>query len=168
LFSLNFGVAKLLESSTGHSQGTTRTSLTEVGVTVGTAAYMSPEQIRGDQLDARSDRFSFGVVLYEMVTGRRPFNADGNIGVIASILSDEPVAPSRHVEVPSDVERTVLRCLRKDPARRYQSMADLKVALEDLTTGSEGVQVQPSAGRVSRGWVGGLVALLPALALKWE
>ena len=94
---------------------------------------MSPEQAEGRKVDARSDIFSFGAVLYEMVTGRRAFIGDSRLSVLAKILNEEPTPPSSSPRRchPTSSE-TILRCLRKDPARRYQTMADLKVALEDL------------------------------------
>ena len=135
---LDFGLAKLLEPATSAADAQTRTApLTEAGTVVGTAAYMSPEQAEGRKLDARSDIFSFGSVLYEMVTGRRPFLGDSTLSVLAKILNDDPTPPSQlAASVSPDLERTILRCLRKDPARRYQTMADLKVALEDLAAES--------------------------------
>ena len=87
-------------------------------------------------MDARSDIFSFGVLLYEMVTGRRPFAGDSNLSILAKILNEDPAPPSTISSVTNDVERTILRCLRKDPGRRPQTMADLKVALQDLAADS--------------------------------
>jgi serine/threonine protein kinase len=136
---LDFGLAKLVEPA-GGAEATTQTSpLTANGLVVGTAAYMSPEQAAGRSVDARTDIFSFGAMLYEMVTGRRPFVGDSPLSMLAKILNEDPAAPTTIVAtVPPEVERTILRCLRKDPARRYQTMADLKVALEDLVTDSTG------------------------------
>ena len=133
---LDFGLAKLLDSAIESDHTRTRTaSLTELGTIVGTAAYMSPEQAEGRQLDGRSDIFSFGSVLYEMVTGRRPFLADSPLSTLTKILNEDPTPPSRlAASVSPELERTILRCLRKDPARRYQTMADLKVVLEDLAS----------------------------------
>ena len=133
---LDFGLAKLLDSAIEPTDTRTRTaSLTELGTIVGTAAYMSPEQAEGRKLDGRSDIFSFGSVLYEMVTGRRPFLGDSPLSTLTKILNEDPTPPSRlAASVPPELERTILRCLRKDPARRYQTMADLKVALEDLAS----------------------------------
>ena len=128
---LDFGVAKLLEPADGSA--VTRTAVaTEAGVVVGSAAYMSPEQADGRTIDARSDIFSFGSVLYEMVTGRRAFTGSSALSVLAKVLNDEPKVPSQVAAVSADLEKVILRCLRKDPARRFQTMADLKVALEDL------------------------------------
>src|SRR5262245_43827996 len=110
---------------------------TEEGKIVGTIAYMSPEQAEGRKVDARSDIFSFGAVLYEMVTRQRPFVGDSSLSVAAKIIRDDPAPPSQiAASVSLDVDRAILRCLRKDPARRYQTMADLKVALEDLAADS--------------------------------
>ena len=113
---------------------------------------MSPEQAEGRKVDARTDIFSFGAVLYEMVTGRRAFAGDSNLSVLAKILNEDPAPPSTvTASVSSDVERAILRCLRKDPARRYQTMADLKVALDDLAADSTaGQPAQTPAVRRSR------------------
>ena len=160
---LDFGLAKLLDPE-GASEARTRTTpLTDAGLIVGTAAYMSPEQAEGKKVDTRSDIFSLGVVLYEMVTGRRPFVGDSSLSVLAKILNDDPVAPSQiTAAVPPEVERAVLRCLRKDPARRYQTMADLKVALEDLAADSaSGRLARVSAAQTAPSWRWAWVALIP-------
>jgi serine/threonine protein kinase len=164
---LDFGLAKLLDPIDASADAMTRTSpLTEERVVVGTAAYMSPEQAEGRRLDARSDIFSFGSLLYEMVTGRKPFAGDSHLSLLLKILSEDPVPPSQLApSVSHDVERTILRCLRKDPARRFQTMADLKVALEDLADDStSGAQMPLPAPGVSRRrqwvWVAALVAVL--------
>ncbi len=133
---LDFGLAKLLEPEEDAESSTRTSPLTGVGSVVGTAAYMSPEQAEGRKIDARSDIFSFGVLLYEMVTGRRPFAGDSNLSILAKILNEDPAPPSTISSVTNDVERTILRCLRKDPGRRPQTMADLKVALQDLAADS--------------------------------
>ena len=135
---LDFGLAKLLDPAAVAAEAATHTSpITETGIAVGTAAYMSPEQAEGKKVDARSDIFSFGAVLYEMLTGRRPFVADSQVAILAKILNEDPAQPtSINPALPSEVERAILRCLRKDPARRYQTMADLKVALEDFADDS--------------------------------
>ena len=168
---LDFGLAKLVETAANHD-GSTQTALrTEVGIVLGTAAYMSPEQARADKVDARSDIFSLGAVLYEMVTARRPFIADSQLAILSKIVSEDPPAPSQYAAINPDVERAILRCLRKDPARRYQTMADLKVALEDLIEESARVpQPLPQAGRTSRPWAwAAIVPLVVAVAyLGWQ
>jgi serine/threonine protein kinase len=143
---LDFGLAKVLEpaDSTPDAPTATVQQLTEEGAVVGTAAYMSPEQAEGRKLDARSDIFSFGSVLYEMVTGRKPFTADTKLALLTRIVNEEPQPPREIAPVPPDLEKMILRCLRKEPSRRYQTMADLKVALEDLETEISGPPVQAS------------------------
>ena len=158
---LDFGLAKLFDPADRAAEARTQTTpLTGVGMVVGTAAYMSPEQAEGREVDARSDIFSFGVLLYEMVTGHRPFAGESNLAVLAKILNEDPTPPSALVPLVSpDVERAILRCLRKDPARRYQTMADLKVALEDLATDSAaGLTAQTPAVQASRRWRWALAA----------
>ena len=131
---LDFGLAKLTDAGEiGESDATRSLGLTRAGTVMGTAAYMSPEQAEGKKLDFRSDIFSFGVVLYEMLAGKRAFAGDSQASVIASLLRDDPtpIADLR-ADAPSELERIVERCLRKDPDRRVQTMADLKAALDDL------------------------------------
>jgi len=138
---LDFGLAKLTEhikydeSASTARASTGEKAITDKGTILGTVAYMSPEQMEGKTLDPRSDIFSFGAVLYEMITARRAFQGDSKISTLSAILSKEP--PPISVEIPPDLERIVARCLRKDPARRFQSMADLKVALEELKEESD-------------------------------
>ena len=88
---------------------------------------MSPEQVEGNKLDGRSDIFSFGSVLYEMVTSRRPFTDESRLAILTKILHQDPQPPGQlAASLPPELEKLILRCLRKDPARRYQHMADLK------------------------------------------
>src|SRR5262249_6148836 len=99
----------------------------------GTAAYMSPEQVEARRLDPRSDIFSFGAVLYEMLTGYRAFAADSAVASMAAVLRNDPKPVSEIApEAPRELERVVNRCLRKDPARRYQTATELELALEDI------------------------------------
>jgi serine/threonine protein kinase len=132
---LDFGLAKLLEGEEPDAWASTRSAhLEERGAIAGTAAYMSPEQAEGQKVDERSDIFSFGAVLYEMLTGRRAFQGASRLSTLASVLQRDP-APMGEARdaVPREVERIVERCLRKDPRRRWQNVADLKIALEDAT-----------------------------------
>jgi serine/threonine protein kinase len=138
--------------------------LTSAGMVVGTPPYMSPEQVEGRKVDARSDIFSFGSVLYEMLTGQRAFAGTSTRSAAAQILSDDPTPVNGLVRsVPADLAKVVSHCLRKDPARRYQYIADVKVALEDVReesrsrpqaqtsrTGSRLVPGQPRARRRER------------------
>ena len=153
---LDFGLAKLVEAEGSADRAATATAeapLTQNGCIVGTTAYMSPEQAEGKPLDARSDIFSFGSVLYEMLTGRRPFTGDSTASTLAAIIMGNPVAPSEiSGTLPLEVERAVLRCLRKDPQRRWQTMSDLKVVLQDLKQESDsGKSAAHVAARSDRG-----------------
>jgi eukaryotic-like serine/threonine-protein kinase len=154
---LDFGLAKLAEDPPGAEAGLTMTMgqderpRTEAGFIVGTAAYMSPEQAEGRKVDSRSDVFSFGAVLYEMLTGRKAFGRDSQMKTLAAVLNEEPKPASDVSEaVPAELERVLGRCLRKDPQRRWQTMSDLKVALQDLKEDSESGKLAarvPSGGR---------------------
>jgi len=120
---LDFGLAKLLDYD---ADATT----TVDGALVGTVAYMSPEQARGKPLDVRSDVFSFGAVVYEMLAGRRPFEGKNAVETLSAVLDDDP-AP---IDAPPALARIVTRCLRKQPSDRFQSMRDVRIALEQLAT----------------------------------
>jgi Tol biopolymer transport system component len=164
---LDFGLAKLAEQAPPGSDESTRTlkPTTEEGTIVGTVAYMSPEQAEGKRLDARSDIFSFGSVLYEMVTGRRAFQGDSKMSTLASIITQEP-GPLPPV-VPHELEKIIGRCLRKDPARRFQTMADLKVTLEELKEDSESGKLAAAVAapvRKRRRWLPVVAVAVPLLA----
>jgi eukaryotic-like serine/threonine-protein kinase len=159
---LDFGVAKLTEAATGEF-GETATMRakegpnTEEGAIVGTVAYMSPEQAEGKRVDARTDIFSFGSMLYELVTGRQAFHGDSKLSTMSAILKDDPKPVTAFAaDVPRDLEKIINRCLRKDPDRRFQNMADVKVALQELKEESDSgkltsvVQLGAPARRKSR------------------
>lgn len=131
---LDFGLAKLTDTATGGSETKTVTDcLTSEGSVLGTPVYMSPEQAEGKRIDSRSDVFSFGLVLYEMTTGQPAFGGRSTASVVASILRDEPRQISEIVStVPPELGRIVTRCLRKDAARRFQHMDDVKVELQEI------------------------------------
>jgi eukaryotic-like serine/threonine-protein kinase len=135
---LDFGLAKLVDrAGPGLSEeGPTNTNpalVTAQGTIMGTVAYMSPEQAEGKVVDARTDIFSFGSVLYEMVTGQRAFQGDTPLSAVTAVLRDEPKQINHMREgVPRELERVITRCLRKDPDRRWQSMADINIALREL------------------------------------
>jgi serine/threonine protein kinase len=151
---LDFGLVKLTETvaqASACEDEATRTvgkPRTQEGVILGTAGYMSPEQAQGKPVDARSDIFSFGSVLYEMVTGRRAFRGESNMSTLAAIINQEPVPLG--AEVPHDLEKVVARCLRKDPARRFQHMDDVKIALEELKEESDSGKLAPAAPKPAR------------------
>jgi serine/threonine protein kinase len=129
---LDFGVAKLAE---GHaSSGTTGTpDLTAPGATIGTIAYMSPEQAAGETLDGRSDLFSLGVVLYEAATGHAPFTGKTSAVILSAILNRAPASPmTLNPEVPQHLQEIINNCLEKDREMRYQSAADLRADLKRL------------------------------------
>jgi eukaryotic-like serine/threonine-protein kinase len=130
---LDFGLAKLIEPAVPAAQ--TATLGTAYGAIVGTAAYMSPEQAEGRELDARSDIFSFGLVLYEMLCGQRAFRGDSWISTLAAILHNEP-RPLRDIRsaIPASVEQLVIRCLRKDPAQRFHVMSEVIRALAEAAS----------------------------------
>ena len=138
---LDFGLAKL--SPAAVAEDATQTIIaaqlrTEEGVLLGSIPYMSPEQAEGKPVDARSDIFSFGAVLYEMITGRRAFRGESRVSTLAAVVEKEPESISSISEtVPPELERLIGRCLRKDIARRSQHMADVKLALEELRDESE-------------------------------
>ncbi|MEN8007592.1 MAG: FlgO family outer membrane protein [Candidatus Krumholzibacteriota bacterium] len=132
---LDFGLAKLQDTQErGDGIRTTTVSAgTEEGKILGTVAYMSPEQAEGKAVDARSDIFSLGTILYEMATGTRPFLGDTSISTIGSILKDEPVSVTElNYSMPRHAGRIIGRCLAKDPGRRYQTAVDLRNDLDGL------------------------------------
>ena len=142
---LDFGLAKLAEEAdTTDRSILTTAGGTDDGAVFGTLPYMSPEQINGRTVDTRSDIFSFGVLLYEMTTGRRPFLGEDRSSIAAAILQDEPIPLTRvKGSVPPEIERTVTRCLEKDPQRRFQNAADLKFALEWLARDFDSGKLRP-------------------------
>ena len=128
---LDFGLAKLLAAD-GDLTRTTE------GAVLGTAAYMSPEQAQGRTLDERSDIFSFGAVLYEMLAGMPAFGGNSTADILSAVLRDEP----RPITVPAALDRIVRRCLQKTPSQRFQTMADVRAAFEQLA--AKPAEQQPS------------------------
>jgi hypothetical protein len=161
---LDFGIAKLIEPERpeqGIDEVATATRGTEAGEVVGTAGYMSPEQVRGRPADHRSDFFSFGAILHEMLTGRRTFQGESGVETMNAVLKGEP-SPivEANPQVPLLLERIVRRCLEKSPESRFQSARDLAFALE-ATEGSR----RPPVLKAKRGIVWALVALAAATAV---
>ena len=159
---LDFGLAKLT-GTPDRDDASTKSAMarTAEGKIVGTVAYMSPEQAQGQPVDARSDVFSFGAVLYEMVTGRPAFRGNTSISTLAAVINQDPQPAGP--DVPRDLERIISRCLRKDPDRRFHHMIDLKVALADLKEESDSgaLAAAPLPRRRRRWWS---IALLAAAA----
>jgi serine/threonine protein kinase len=176
---LDFGLAKATESPTGSSLDgtnsptiTTPAMMTDVGVILGTAAYMSPEQAKGRPADTRSDIWAFGCVLYEMLTARRAFAENSVTETLAAVLHRDPTPVGELIAgVPPDLERLITRCLKKDPSRRAQHMADVKVELLDLEEHSErppAVQrVGASSSLKRRRWLLGITTLVFVVGAAW-
>ena len=180
---LDFGLAKLVRPDENHETALTLTSpATLPGLVMGTVGYMSPEQVRGDPIDARSDIFSFGAVFYEMLTGKRAFKRETSAETMTAILREEPAELSgTGWQGPLELQRILSRCLEKDVARRFQSASDLAFAIESLSgtstrtsTGtSTGISTakrvsQPKA-KLKRAWIPWVIAAAVLMGTAvWE
>jgi Tol biopolymer transport system component/predicted Ser/Thr protein kinase len=171
---LDFGLARLgvpvgtVDFGSASARPTAEATGTAEGRIVGTLAYMSPEQAEGKKADARSDVFSFGAVLYEMVTGRTAFRGDSAAATLAAVLERDPPPPRELVPgLPADLEKLVQRCLRKDPAKRFQSMGDVALDLDEVAAGLDIARVQSPGKKVRRraAWLLAGAALLGLAAL---
>ena len=154
---LDFGLAKLAAPEGGEAEAalanspTLTAQSTQLGVILGTAAYMAPEQARGKPADKRADIWAFGVVLYEMLSGRRLFGGDTTSEVLAGVLKEQPDWKALPSDTPVSIRRLLARCLEKDPKRRLRDIGDARLDLEDT---SDSTRVEPPASRrPSIGWL---------------
>jgi serine/threonine protein kinase/Tol biopolymer transport system component len=173
---LDFGLAKVIgndePSNADAATVTVHSALSAPGTVVGTAAYMAPEQATGASVDARSDIFSFGAMLYEMVTGTRAFAGTSTADTLSAVIRAQPKLPTAIVpDLPGDLEKVILRCLRKDPQRRFQHIGDVKVALQEIKEESDSGAARPlPAGRSRRTPLMVLIAatvVVAAMAAAW-
>jgi eukaryotic-like serine/threonine-protein kinase len=172
---LDFGLAKLREPSTNihGSEDATRRAMTDPGVVMGTVGYMSPEQVRGTQVDHRSDIFSFGLILYEMITGRRAFQEESLAETMSAIVKeDPPEMTDSNPNISPALERIVRRCIEKKPERRFHSAHDLGFALESLSapTSSSGANMTTAVRAIgpeteSSPWLNRIPWLIAAAAV---
>mgnify|MGYP001825513115 CR=1 FL=1 len=164
---LDFGIAKV---------GNLPSRITRAGEVLGTPHYMSPEQCEGDNVDHRTDIYAMGVLLYEMVTGQVPHDAETMMGILTKQLYDDPIPPTTRVpHVSAELESVIMRCLEKKPSKRYQAMHEIETDLERIRTGEEPIGPDtltlsptkppppPERRRVSPIYLGGLAAALIAL-----
>ncbi|HEX4133055.1 MAG TPA: protein kinase [Bryobacteraceae bacterium] len=170
---LDFGLAKLAgeeespavgafgESETTQSIHLNGRPKTAEGAIIGTVAYMSPEQAQGQRVDARSDIFSFGAVLYEMLTGERAFHGNSGLATLTAVLRDNPKDFAASNDAPPELQAIVMRCLRKDPDQRFQSMGDVKSALEQIYFASRSGVMQLSSGM----WKAAAARVMPSIAV---
>ena len=164
---LDFGIVQLASASAAASAETmvvTAPRATAPNTIIGTVGYMAPEQARGQLVDARADIFSLGAVLYEMVSGKRAFDGDTVVDVLAAVLHTEPPDLNTDLRVPPALDRIIRRCLEKRPEERFQSSRDLAFALEGVSTGS-GTLAVPAGADTPRQVPWWAVALAAALAL---
>src|SRR5271156_2908085 len=172
---LDFGLAKLMQPQPEpDGNPPTMSRHTDPGMVMGTAGYMSPEQVRGEAVDHRTDIFAFGAILYEMLTGTRAFHRSTSAETMTAILNDDPPSISQLVQsIPPGLQRVVHRCLEKNPEQRFHSASDLAFALEALSESgivpAGAVKGVPSQRRKSKAliWSGGVVAVLALAAAAY-
>ena len=174
---LDFGLAKALEGESTEEELQNSPTLsavaTRAGVLLGTAAYMSPEQARGKRLDRRADIWSFGCVLYEMLTGHNPFDGETTSDILACVIRAEPDWPAVPSSVPARIRELLRSCLQKDPRHRLQAIGDARITLEEVLSGTpeEAGARQTAAGPVwlrALPWAAGIVLATIVGVAAWE
>lgn len=161
---LDFGVAKLQPGPDDNRGIENLTTVTKHGAVIGTVAYMSPEQLRGKIVDHRSDIFSFGAILYEMMAGCRAFHGETEVDTITAVLREEPETENlEHAKIPTAYQEIVRHCLEKDPENRFQSAKDLAFALQTIS-GSGSVKTRGGFGPYMRPRVAWAIAAVLAIA----
>ena len=169
---LDFGLAKgfdaALSSADAMNSPTITSPATQMGMIIGTAAYMSPEQARGKPADKRADVWAFGVILLEMLTGQRVFKGEEISDVLASVLKDAPPLDSIPPATPMPVRRLLRRCLEKDRSKRLESMADARLEIDEAlgAAPAESVAPQPAASMWMRVLPWGVAAIAIAVAVS--
>jgi serine/threonine protein kinase/tetratricopeptide (TPR) repeat protein len=147
---LDFGLAKDVLAESPGDATLTSTGRTQAGMVIGTPAYMSPEQVSGRALDIRTDIFSLGIVLHEMATGRRPFEATSSAELVSSILRDTPPpVTDLRPDLPADMARVIRRCLEKDPRYRMQTAQDVSNEFRDLARGGSRTLPTPTSASIA-------------------
>ncbi len=158
---LDFGLAKVFKVESG-APGSTVT-VTETGMILGTAAYMSPEQAKGRSVDARTDIWAFGCLLYEMLAGKKAFAGETMSDTLAAVIKSDPDWRALAANTPPPILQLIRRCLKKDPKHRLQAIGDARIAIEEHLAGDEdGAQVQAAVGRPAL-WTPALVAAIVAI-----
>jgi serine/threonine protein kinase/Tol biopolymer transport system component len=163
---LDFGVAKLQPSPNENRSVENLTTVTKHGAVIGTVAYMSPEQLRGKTVDHRSDIFSFGAILYEMMSGQRAFRGETEVDTMTAVLREEPSASKlEEASIPAGFQDIVRHCLEKEPENRFQSAKDLAFALQTLSGSAPGTTVVlPRRRGTTPRYLGWTIATLLAIA----
>jgi serine/threonine-protein kinase len=176
---LDFGLAKALEGETSEEEIENSPTLsavaTRIGVLLGTAAYMSPEQARGKRVDRRADIWAFGCVLYEMLTGREAFGGETTSDILACVIRAEPDWSSIPTSVPPRVRELLRRCLQKDPKQRLRDIGDARITIEEALSGTpqeagvlQGGTVHLPVWRRLLPWAAGILLAAVASAAVWE